>query len=108
MRRCLDEDRPVLMVASGSGIAPFRGLWQEMMFRKVSPSKTLLIFGCRDDDEDLFRGETALAIRRVAAFSRKAGTPRMYAQDKLEEMFQDVVDIVFKQGGSMLVCGSVS
>ena len=57
-----DASRPVIMVAAGSGIAPFRGFWQErerQMRAGVAMGPTVLLFGCRTQTMDLLSGETA-------------------------------------------------
>ena len=57
----VDPSKPVVMIAAGSGIAPFRGFWEDRQRRakegvKVGP--TVLIFGCRTESMDLLRDET--------------------------------------------------
>ena len=56
-----DPFKPVIMIAAGSGIAPFRGFWQEREQKakegfNVGP--TVLLFGCRKQSMDLLRKET--------------------------------------------------
>jgi sulfite reductase alpha subunit-like flavoprotein len=56
-----DASRPVVMVAVGSGIAPFRGFWQarEQQARAGIPlGPTVLLFGCRTRAMDLLSEET--------------------------------------------------
>ena len=57
----VDPLKPVIMIAAGSGIAPFRGFWQHRQRQakagvKVGP--TVLIFGCRKETMNLLRDET--------------------------------------------------
>jgi len=56
-----DTYRPVIMIAAGSGIAPFRSFWQQRyeqmkMGRRVG--KTVLFFGCRNKSMNLLKSET--------------------------------------------------
>ena len=57
----VDPSKPVIMIAAGSGIAPFRGFWQHRQRQakagvKVGP--TVLIFGCRKETMNLLLDET--------------------------------------------------
>ena len=63
MHFTLPEDPawPIIMIAAGSGIAPFRGFWMKRWEQHVeghSVGKTLLYFGCRKKSMNLFRNET--------------------------------------------------
>ena len=62
-----DTDSPILLIGAGSGIAPFRGFWQQKQLSNPSKrdEKTqlgkqnlLLIFGCRNDAGNLLINET--------------------------------------------------
>jgi len=58
----VDMSRPMIMIGPGTGIAPFRGFWQE---RKIMGSrksgtrfgKMTLFFGCRTKEMILYRSE---------------------------------------------------
>ena len=66
-----DSRNPVIMIAAGSGIAPFRGFWQYRQQQARAGAKvgfTLLIYGCRMESMDLLRDETS-------KFSRLVHTP---------------------------------
>ena len=63
MHFTLPEDPawPILMIAAGSGIAPFRGFWLkrwEQHLEGHTVGKTLLYFGCRKKTMNLFKNET--------------------------------------------------
>ena len=63
MHFTLPEDPawPIIMIAAGSGIAPFRGFWMKRWEQHVeghSVGKTLLYFGCRKKTMNLFKNET--------------------------------------------------
>ena len=57
-RRDGERDLPLLMVATGSGLAPFRALLQEELARPSGPPIGLL-FGCRTEADILWRNELA-------------------------------------------------
>lgn len=108
---------PVVLVAAGSGIAPFRGFVQERAAqvaagRRLAPA--LLFFGCRaPDQDDLYRAELdrweglgAVAVRR--AYSRSdhpaAGGCR-YVQDRMWRD-RDEVMAMWEKGSKVYVCGN--
>ena len=52
---------PVIMIAAGSGIAPFRGFWMKRWQQQQAGhavGKTLLYFGCRKKTMNLLKYET--------------------------------------------------
>jgi sulfite reductase alpha subunit-like flavoprotein len=83
-----ETDRPVIMVAPGTGVAPMRSLvYQRVQWRKElgveGNIKDLLFFGCRTEDADyFFKDEWAKLVEEgvplevFAAFSRdQVGLP---------------------------------
>lgn len=111
---------PIIMVAPGSGIAPFRGFLQErarlaMMGRPVGPTK--LFFGCRSADSDyLYQDELAELqsslgenLDVVTAFSRTEKSEsggRMYVQDRVREHEKEVLRLLVEENAYFYVCGS--
>jgi NADPH-ferrihemoprotein reductase len=106
---------PLVMVAAGTGLAPFRAFLSERcqmlkIGKEVGPM--ILFFGCRNPNEDyIYREEleemqTALGdrLRIVTAFSRLQGSPRQYVQDRVAELGEDVVKLI-DEGGNFYVCG---
>ncbi|KAK1756006.1 hypothetical protein QBC47DRAFT_201688 [Echria macrotheca] len=66
------DDRPVIAIATGTGIAPIRALIED---RKIihRPNRFLLFFGCRNKDADFYfrdEWETSPEIQVIPAFSR--------------------------------------
>ena len=47
-------------------------------------------------------------LTRRAAYSREKGVRRTYVQHLLLEHGATITDLVYREGGSVLVCGSVS
>ncbi|KAJ5762286.1 uncharacterized protein N7511_005668 [Penicillium nucicola] len=106
---------PLVMVAAGTGLAPFRAFLAERcqvlkIGKEVGPM--ILFFGCRDPKEDyIYREELeemqqvlGERLRVVTAFSRLEGSPRKYVQDRVAELGMDVVKLL-DEGGNFYVCG---
>jgi cytochrome P450/NADPH-cytochrome P450 reductase len=103
---------PIIMVAAGSGLAPFRGFLQDRALQAqadgVTPAPALLFFGCRHPDVDyLYRDElTAWAdaglVELHPAFSR-VDDPA-HVQDRLWADRERVVELV-RDGATFYVCG---
>ena len=104
----LTEGKPIVMIAAGSGIAPFRAVWQQLKAKGADREKNILFFGCRNKSENLFESESESAVKRIPAFSREDGQRKKYVQDVVEENGDLVNDLIWEQGGAILVCGSVS
>lgn len=111
---------PIVMVAAGTGLAPFRGFLQERarlrsMDREVGPM--LLFFGCRHPEEDfLYKSEIEDMrdgvlkdqLHVITAFSRVPGQPKTYVQDRVEEHANRLCDLVLDGGAIFYICGSAS
>ncbi|OHW95197.1 cytochrome p450 [Colletotrichum incanum] len=110
------ERTPIICVAAGTGLAPFRGFIQERAVmiaagRTLAPA--LLFYGCRSPEhDDLYRSEFdrwesqgAVSVRR--AFSRDADKSEgcKYVQDRIWRDREELVDL-WKQGAKAYVCGS--
>ncbi|CEO96519.1 hypothetical protein PBRA_005128 [Plasmodiophora brassicae] len=112
---------PVIMVAAGSGIAPFRGFIQERaamvaVGRQVGPA--LLYYGCRAREEfvyadDLKRWEALGAVSVRVAFSREQASPAgvpascKHVDQLIVEQKGELIDLV-RAGAHVYVCGSAS
>lgn len=110
------ENTPVICVAAGTGLAPFRGFVQERAAmieagRALAPA--LLFFGCRaPEHDDLYREELdrwealgAVSVRR--AFSREPGQSKgcAHVQDRMWKDRTELVDL-WRRGAKAYVCGS--
>ena len=110
------ENTPVLMIAAGTGLAPFRGFIQERAAqigagRALAPA--LLFLGCRSPSEDeLYRSdldkwETMGAVKVFRTYSRESeqsGGLR-YAQEALRAEKARVLEL-WDNGARVYVCGS--
>ncbi|KAK9342387.1 cytochrome P450 [Lipomyces starkeyi] len=110
------EHTPIICVASGTGIAPFRGFLQERSSMKSSGrtlAPAVLYFGCRDPEkDDIYRDEmdqweAAGVVSVKRAYSRK---PELsdgcaYVQDRLWKEREEVSRL-WDRGAKVFVCGS--
>lgn len=89
--------RPLIMVATGTGIAPIRALVQEL--RPVEHDR-VLFYGCRGPTEDYsFADELKHKTKVVPAFSRHGGG---YVQQQIAK-YEGELDI---ENAFIFVCGS--
>jgi NADPH-ferrihemoprotein reductase len=106
---------PLIMVAAGTGLAPFRGFIQERARLKTvgqPVGRMLLFFGCRHPDEDfLYREElsecaTVLegSLEIVTAFSRVNDKPKKYVQDQMKTRANEICELL-DQGAGLYICG---
>lgn len=107
-----DPATPIVLIAAGAGIAPFRGFLQDRALRKArgeTVGPALLFFGTRAaDTDDLYRPELdAWAAQGVveirSAYSRQGGDIR-YVQHRL---WQDRASLkaIYRAGASVYLCG---
>ncbi|XP_041348769.1 nitric oxide synthase, inducible-like [Gigantopelta aegis] len=117
-----DMTLPVVMVGTGSGIAPFKSFWQHRKIDKEmhiadgneSWGTLKLYFGCRKPKEN-FLYETELQQMKTegilddyyVAFSREEGKQKVYVQDLLLKNEADVFNDIFMKEGHFYVCGNV-
>ncbi|XP_033126796.1 nitric oxide synthase, brain-like [Anneissia japonica] len=113
---------PVVMIGPGTGIAPFRGFWQERThyLKDKNNSDKLsanwnLYFGCRQSCMDhIYKEETqkaknGLALAEVyVAYSREPDQPKTYVQDMLKKNSTKLYNHIMKDDGHLFVCGDVS
>lgn len=108
----------IIMIAAGTGIAPFRGFIQErarlkQMGKNVGPM--LLFFGCRSPDEDYLYSEELAELQKVlsdelriiTAFSR-VGDKKVYVQDRVVEEKEAVLKLVSEANANVYLCGSAA
>ncbi|KAL6704826.1 hypothetical protein ACN47E_007630 [Coniothyrium glycines] len=107
---------PVIMIAAGTGLAPFRGFIQERA-AQLAAGRTLapaiLFYGCRDPEQDLLYGDMLKRWEKLGAVSLRFAFSRAseksdgckYVQDRV---YHDRADIVeqFEAGAKLFVCGS--
>ncbi|OLN89753.1 NADPH-cytochrome P450 reductase 2 [Colletotrichum chlorophyti] len=109
---------PLIMVAAGTGLAPFRAFITERL-RLQSIGKDvgqmMLFFGCQRPDEDYIYKEELEQMEKdlggklkiVTAFSRQEGTKKTYVQDRVRELGKEV-ERLLADGASLYMCGRAS
>ncbi|KAH9106489.1 hypothetical protein AeMF1_017896 [Aphanomyces euteiches] len=116
----LDKSVPTIMIANGTGIAPFRSFWRAAPSKQPSTgwtrwinSKTssgspqrVLYYGCRDASELLYEKEIKTSVDHLAvAFSRSPSHPKQYVQDALRGDASRLRALI-QSGAKVYVCGS--
>ncbi|KAH0362699.1 riboflavin synthase domain-like protein, partial [Aureobasidium melanogenum] len=112
------SSQPIIMVAAGTGIAPFRGFIQERARMKQvgkACGKMLLYFGCRSPDEDYIYSEELAQLQAVledqlcivTAFSRYEGK-KVYVQDRILEDKDRIFGMLTESNANLYICGSAT
>ncbi|MFD1693211.1 sulfite reductase subunit alpha [Azotobacter chroococcum] len=103
------DDRPLLLIGNGAGLAGLRGLLRERIRR--GQNRNWLIFGERSEAHDFLCREELLAwqaagrlARLDLAFSTNEGR-KVYVQDRLRES-ADVLRGWLTEGAVIYLCGS--
>ncbi|KUI57486.1 hypothetical protein VP1G_04797 [Cytospora mali] len=110
------ENTPIMCIAAGSGIAPFRGFLQEraaMLDAGRTLAPALLFFGCRHpDQDDLYREELdrwqamgAVDVRRSYSRDPASSEGCAHVQDRLWRDRREV-QALWDSGAKVFVCGS--
>ncbi|MEW9548446.1 bifunctional cytochrome P450/NADPH--P450 reductase [Nonomuraea sp. NPDC050783] len=107
-----DAGTPIVMIAAGTGIAPFRGFIRARM-TAAAAGQTVLFFGCRHPEEDdLYAAEFApyeeagrLEVHR--AYSQPGDGDRRYVQDRLWEQREHVRALISERA-HIYVCGDAA
>jgi cytochrome P450/NADPH-cytochrome P450 reductase len=112
-----DPSTPMIMVAAGTGLAPFRGFLQERATIKKDQGKqvgpSLLFFGCRNPEQDYIYEEELQEFAREdvtrleCAFSRLDGQPKTYVQQSIKAHQDDVWNLL-QEGAVIYLCGDAS
>ena len=105
-------ETPMIMIAAGTGIAPFRAFLEDKEIRQLS-GKCWLLFGEKFQKYDFFYREdwehwleTKRLERIDLAFSRDQ-TEKVYVQHKIMEQANEFYEWL-NQGAHVYVCGSVA
>lgn len=110
---------PMICIAAGTGLAPFRAFIQERAVLLRTSAQTppaapaLLFYGCRDpDQDDLYRDEldaweAAGAVVVYRAFSRRADASGgcSYVQDRLWRE-REAVGELWRRDARVYICGA--
>jgi NADPH-ferrihemoprotein reductase len=108
----------IVMVAAGTGIAPFRAFIQERARMKQvgkTCGKMLLYFGCRSPDEDYTYSEELAQLqavlkdelRIITAFSRHKGR-KVYVQERILKDNKRIFGMLMETNANLYICGSAA
>jgi cytochrome P450/NADPH-cytochrome P450 reductase len=98
-----DPARPLILVCGGTGIAPFRGFLQERArLPRAGIGRCLLYFGCRNEEQVLYRQElegwaSQGVVELRLALSRSKHQPKRYVQDLMAEDRSDLFQLIKTQ-----------
>ncbi|RHZ50526.1 hypothetical protein CDV55_100570 [Aspergillus turcosus] len=112
-----DNNRPIVMIGPGTGVAPFRGFVQERIKQAqsgIAVGEMILFFGCRNEQEDFIYRDDWKEYEKVlgnnfriyTAFSRQSADKKVYVQQRLAEHQPELRSLLLEKGGSVFVCGS--
>ncbi|MFE4520436.1 flavodoxin domain-containing protein, partial [Kitasatospora sp. NPDC056783] len=104
---------PVVMIAAGTGLAPFRGAVADrraLLAEGVELAPALLYFGCDDEAadylhrEELEAAERAGAVSLRPAFSERPRHGRRFVQDRIAAEAAELWELL-EAGAEVYVCG---
>lgn len=105
-----DQGIPLIMVATSTGIAPFRAVLQDRQHAGIE-GNTWLFFGDRNESSDFLYGEEMREFRKKGilermdvAFSRD-GEQKQYVQDRIRSSEKNLVDWL-ERGARVYLCGT--
>lgn len=104
----LDSNIPIIMLAAGTGLAPFIGFMQARIAEQA-PGKNVLFFGETHQATRFLCGENLLAwqeqgmLQLITAFSRDQAE-KCYVQDRLWQQRHAWLEL-WQQGAWVYVCG---
>lgn len=107
-----DSGEPILMFATGTGIAPFRAFLRQRA-RQGAQGPAILIFGVRtsaealylDEMRDLLRGPDDRLLMAISREQTNAEGGRMYVGDRLAEVADEVLRHVASGKLTVYQCG---
>lgn len=107
-----DPTTPMIMIATGTGLSPFRGFLQERAAQgaKAKLGPALLIYGCRLPDSDFIyeeevrQFETDGVVKVVTAYSRLQDGTAGQVQDAVRSNADQILELIAR-GGITYVCG---
>ncbi|KEQ68143.1 hypothetical protein M436DRAFT_86636 [Aureobasidium namibiae CBS 147.97] len=116
----VSASHPIIMIAAGTGIAPFRAFLQErerMQAMGKEVGTMLLFFGCRNPHQDLIYASELAELQKqfsgifrlVVAFSRADDErERAYVQHRVAEHAETVCKLLVDDNANLYICGSAA
>ncbi|KAJ0170759.1 hypothetical protein K1T71_013531 [Dendrolimus kikuchii] len=111
-KRTVLEPVPCIMIGPGTGLAPFRSLLQERMYKQTASRETLhLFFGCRYKEKDFHCKEELEKMTAdghltlYCAFSRDQDD-KIYVQHKITEHASTLWKLINDERGCIFISGN--
>ena len=115
------QDRPIILIAAGTGVSPYIGFLmerQQQQQRSLSskkPSKfgtVHLFFGCRNEDDFIYKTffesciDQKILTQVCVAYSRATMVKKEYVQDKMLSSSAQLCELIDKKHAIVYVCGN--
>eukprot|EP01100_Stratorugosa_tubuloviscum_P013705 TRINITY_DN701_c0_g2_i3.p1 TRINITY_DN701_c0_g2~~TRINITY_DN701_c0_g2_i3.p1 ORF type:complete len:647 (+),score=313.73 TRINITY_DN701_c0_g2_i3:1103-3043(+) len=105
-----DDNKPIVMIGPGTGVAPFRAFLQERSLSlNFEAIQNILYFGCRSENKDFLYKQEFTNLEQnnhltlVTAFSRDQQR-KIYVQDRLLENADSIWNAL-ENGAHFYICG---
>jgi benzoyl-CoA 2,3-epoxidase subunit A len=105
-----DATADVLMICTGTGSAPFRAFTERR--RRAAPGapgRLVMFFGARTPEELPYFGPLqkvpASLLEQHLVFSRVAGAPKEYVQDRLRRESARITELLASEATHIYICG---
>ncbi|XP_018022927.1 NADPH-dependent diflavin oxidoreductase 1-like [Hyalella azteca] len=100
---------PVIMIAPGTGVAPFRSYIQERIALGLTSAPMILFFGCRGKNTDFFFEEEWRryhpSLELYTAFSRDQ-EDKIYVQHRIREQAQRLWPLIHQADAQVFLAGN--
>jgi len=115
----LDPSCPIILICTGTGVAPIRGLLQKRSYFKSRGERLgpcFFIYGSRNSEEGLLHDELkafqeeGVITKTWMCYSRERGKPKEYTADKLgsDRLKKLLAPILGKPNTHIFICGSAN